>query len=579
MLTLTKQERETMNIKIFVTILAILQLTSTVSLADRLLDRPETLNILRTLTDTPHKKWISAGTIVATHEEYRASVKDSNLATPKIISNEYRMITDVTVRFNGEQFYWQIDLLSRSESPADANLPGSPSTRQFDLNANANRIFAWDGQKYTTYFRPINNATVKEAAKLKVQPAVNGPLTAGFIPWGYGHYTYQELTKASLTAIESSNQIQLTLTLANGEQMVFVMAPDKGYAVLSQVTKKVNGSFTVNTYGNFLQVANRWVPMTIMIEQYNNAIATQNLAASDLWNFTSIDSNTPAEDSFKVDFETDAIVEYHTSLAAKTLIYRYRKATAGVDTDALLIDKLASDASEAAGQNCATAALKYVASKLGKNASDQQLAQLVQGAARQTSLYALKQYTQSLGLYCRAVKTDLQTLKGLSNCQIILHIPGKNHYVVLGTIDDANVRIIDLTSRKFFERFKTNEFELEWSSGTALIMSNQPIPSQGTLMDIDDTALQTIVGAAGFACNRLIQNYAIFLCNQPIAGLCLGDYEEYFERWGCGTATTGTCPVSMLPRLQTTLCINDPYDPYECTISGEWITYYIRACL
>ena len=568
-----------MNTRICVTILAILQWTSTVSLADRLLDRSETLGILRTLTDAPYKTWISAGTLVARHEEYKAAIKDSDLTTPKLISNEYRMTTDVTVRFSGEKFYWQINVISRNESPADANIAGSDSARQFDLNANTNRVFAWDSQQYTTYFRPINAATVKDAAKLATRPVVNGPLTAGFIPWGYGHYAYEELTKASITAIEDTNQLQLTLTSANGEQKVFVIDPDKRYAVLSHVIKKADSSITVNTYGNFLQVGHRWVPMTIMIEQYNNAITAQNLMASDLWNFTSIDSSMPAEDSFKVDFETDALVEYHTPLAAKTLIYRYLKTSAGVDTDVLLIEKLAYDNSGPIIQNCATVAAKYAAAKLGKNTSDQQLAQLVQGSAKQTSLYALKQYTQSLGLYCRAVKTDLQTLKSLSNCQVILHIPGKNHYVVLGTVDDAHVRIIDLTNRKFFEQYKASEFELEWNSGTALLISNQPIVLPATSTDLDNTALEAIVGAAGFACNKLIQNYEVFLCSQPISGLCSGLYNEYFERFGCDRAETGTCPMSMLPRLQRTTCIDDPYDPSACTITGEWTTYYIRACL
>jgi hypothetical protein len=568
-----------MNTKIFATALIILMLTSTGSLADRLLDRLETLSILRTITDAPHKTWISAGTIAATHEEYRASVKDSNLISPKILTNEYRMTTDVTVRFSGEKFYWQIDVLSRSDLPADANLSGRTAARQFDLNANTNRIFAWDGQKYTTYFRPINNAIVKDEAKLKTRPVVNGPLTAGFIPWGYGHYTYEELTKASITAFEGSNQIQLTLTRSNGEQMIFVIDPDKRYAVLSHVIKKTNGSITVNTYDNFLQVGDRWIPMSIMIEQYNNAITVQSLVASDLWNFTSIDSNMPAEDSFKVDFETDTLVEYHTSLTAKTLLYRNMKTSAGVDTDMLLIDKLSSDASGPAVQNCATAAMKYVASKLGKTVTDQRLAPLVQGSDSQTSLYALKQYAQSLGLYCRAVKTDLQALKDLSNCQVIMHIPDKNHYIVLGTVDDAHVHIIDLTSRKFFERFKAEEFEWEWSLGTALIISDQPISSQKTWIDIDDTTLQTIFGAAGFACNKLIQNYEVFPCSLPVSGDCGGLYEEFFERWGCGTSESGTCPVSTLPRLQTTICIADPYDLLACTITGEWTTYYIRACL
>jgi hypothetical protein len=572
-----------MNTRIFATVLVILQLASSVSLADRQLDRSEILSILRNLTAAPQKTWISAGTIIATHQEYRAATKDSNLITPKILSPEYRMATNVTVRFSGKKFYWQIDVLSRTESAGDPNVSRSTAAKQFDLNANTNRIFAWDGQTYTTYFRPVNIATVKDATKLKISPVVNGSLTAGFIPWGYGSYTYEQLSTAISmaveTVVENQNQIQLTLSHPNSSKMAIVVDPERNYAVLSHSVTKTDGTIAVNTYGNFLLIGGRWIPTTIMTEQYNYSIAPQNLMTSDQWNFTSIDSNMPAEDSFKVDFETDALVEYHTSLATKTLIYRYMKASAGVDTDMLLIDKLAWDNSGTAAQNCATAAIKYTASKLGKNTADRQLAPLVQGTTAQTSLYALRQYAQSLGLYCRAVRTDLQRLKGLSNCQAILHIPGKNHYVVLGTVDDAYVRIIDLTSRKFFERYKADEFEWEWSAGTALLISNQPISSQGILTDLDDTTLQTIVGAAGFACNKLIQNYEVFLCSQPSNGNCGGLYEEYFERWGCDKAQTGTCPISMLAREQTTGCIVDPYDPFSCTITGEWTTYYIRACL
>ena len=51
---------------------AFLLSASRIAFADRPLDRTETLQILEQLTSQPRKTWISAGTIEATREEYRA---------------------------------------------------------------------------------------------------------------------------------------------------------------------------------------------------------------------------------------------------------------------------------------------------------------------------------------------------------------------------------------------------------------------------------------------------------------------------------------------------------------------------
>jgi hypothetical protein len=570
----------------FILSLVILWFANSLCLADRQLDRPAILYILKTLTAQPHKTWIPAGTIVATHDEYRAPAV--NDMTGEInLSNEYRMTTNVTLRFDGERFYWQIELISRTDiARPDSNYANNAPAEEFDLNANTNRVFAWDGQKYTTYYRPGNTAIVKDADKLNVPCVVNGPLTAGFIPWGYGNYTYEKLSAAAASAVETAigcqKQIQLALNHSDGSQMTFLMDPDSDFAVLSHSVRKKDGSITVNTYGNFLQVGDRWIPMTIMLEHYKYSVSPQNLAASDLWNFTAINNNMPDQESFKVDYETDALVEYYTSLDAKPLIYRYFKAAPasnGVDTDLLLIDKLAIDAADSGRvQNCAAAAMKYVALKLGRNIANDQFARLQQAQDGSTSLYALKQFSQSLGLYCRAVKTDLQTLKGLADCQAILHIPERNHYVVLGNIDDAYVRTIDLTSQKFFDRFRIYEFGWEWSQQTALLVSAQPISVQGMAIDIDDAALQKIIGAGGYSCRKLLQRYNVFYCSESVGGTCGGTYREYFERWGCGIDSSGTCSSSMMVRYQSVPCIIDPHDPLTCTGTGEWIAHYMRAC-
>ena len=251
-----------------------------------------------------------------------------------------------------------------------------------------------------------------------------------------------------------------------------------------------------------------------------------------------------------------------------------------VDTDLLLAERLTFAASEGSQpQNCATAALKYTTSQLGKNVTDQQLAQLVSEPNNDTSLYAMKQFAQGLGLFCRAVKTDIQTLRDLEGCEVILHIPSKNHFVVLAGIDNEYVWSIDLAGSQFYYRTDLNFFSMDWIEGTALIISNQSIELQGSFTDIDDVGLNSIIGSdsMGYKCDLLLQEYHIIFCDY-VAGECGGQYYWFQERWGCIRAQAGNCKNSVRIRYAKSPCIEDPYDPFNCTITGEWTTYYMLAC-
>ena len=122
------------------------------AVADRQLDVSETLQILQQLSSQPRKTWIPAGTIEATREEYRGpkttestKIKNqigqkiaeyqSNPAKPELtenmqkmridaipfnvryeLTNEYTMSSAVTIRFDGDRFYWEINMESRSDS-------------------------------------------------------------------------------------------------------------------------------------------------------------------------------------------------------------------------------------------------------------------------------------------------------------------------------------------------------------------------------------------------------------------------------------------------------------------------------
>jgi len=578
--------------------------------ADRELERTEILQIFQQLTGQPQKTWIPAGTIQASHEEYRApkttdlneinnQIKQEvaeyqgnqnkrelteNLQKMKLdaipfniqyaLSNEYTMTSNVTVRFDGDRFYWEINAISRTDSVKPGkDLSANYMTDQFNLDFNARRIFAWDGEKYTIYSLPVNSAIVDSTGS--TPQVVNGPLTAGIIPWGYGHYSYENLAANESSAVEKSvdgqAQIHLTLNNSDGTQMLFVMDPAKDYAVISCLIETNSNAVISKQYSDFQSVSGNWVPATILLERFE--AESNRLLARDLWNITAIDSNVPTVESFDVEFENDALIEFASHITSRPVMYRYSDV---VNMEALLAERLAFAASDGTqSQNCATTALKYAIGQLGADVNDSQLVQLVTEPSGETSLYAMKQLAEGLGFYCRAVKTDIETLRGLDNCQVILHIPSKKHFVVLESIDGDYVRIIDLANNKFYYRTNINFFGMDWPEGVALIISNQSIGGEFT--DIDESELHNFVGASGYTCTRLLQEYNVDYCGYA-GGECLGYYVVFYERWGCEPAEEGSCSSTWMYRLSKTPCIEDPYDPWNCTVTGDWTNYYMRAC-
>jgi len=599
-----------MKTKQFLTAILLALSISCIAFADRQLDRGEILQIFEKLTSQPRNTWISTGTIEAAHEEYRApnpsDIAEINRQIAEQIkeyqdnpnkreltqelqkmrldaipfnvrsrlSNVYTMKSNVEVRFDGDRFYWEINLSSRMDSvKPDASLAGNFMTDEFDLDWNTRRIFAWDGQKYTMYFLPGNHAVVDSTGS--TQRSIHGPLTAGVIPWGYGYCTYENLSAAETSAeekdIDKQTQIHMTITNTDGSEMVFVLDPGKDYAVISST---MNGIDTVisTQYGNYQLVSGNWVPSNISIDQYD--ARTNKLLAYDIWDFTTISGKTPSPESFNVDYEADSLIEYRSYLTSKPAMYSYSYT---VDTDLLLLDRLAFAASEGTQrQNCATAALKYTITQSGKDVTDRQLAQLVSRPDKTTSLYAMKQFVQRLGLYCRAVKLDIKALQKLDGCEVILHIPGKNHFIVLGDIDDRYVSSIDLTNNKFYYRTDVAFFGMDWTEGTALLISKKPIKIQGSFVEIADNQLGNIIGGTGYSCTLLQQEYDVVFCEE-FGGVCGGDYELYFERWGCESAPSGSCSTTSMTRYVEAPCFNDPYNPWSCDI-GDWTSHYTRAC-
>lgn len=537
------------------------------ALADRTLNRNEVLQIFQQLTSQPRKTWIPAGTIEAMRSEYKApKITDENELLNRIsqkvaeyqnstnkrelsedlqaltldavpfnvryeLANEYTMDSQVVVKYDGSRFYWEINVLSRSDSvQPDTSLRGNYMTNQFNLSGNARRIFVWDGEKYTTYFLPINQANVDTTNS--VPHNVNGPLTAGVIPWGYGIYTYDNLAVVNTSAVETTSDsqtlIQLTINRSVGTEMVLTLDPAKNYAITNCITSRPDGSTILQQYSNYQQTAGTWIPRMISLEQYE--ANTSKLLSRDRWDITDVNVDVPTADAFKIDFKPAAMIQYSNPSTAVC-----RK------TDKNKV-------------NCATVAIKYVAEKFGKTVSDKKLASLLSGN-NQTNLSAMKNFVNGLGLYCQAVNADLQSLKNLKDYQVIVHLSGKNHFAVL---DELNK---DAKMANFMKY-------------TALLISDKPLEKQ--FAALPDAQMKTITGAA-YACTKLLQEHSETPCPAPVGGNC-GDqlYYIYYERWGCQYATSGTCSTSYMIRYQTSPCVYDSV--YDACMTTEWTSYYMRAC-
>lgn len=599
-----------MKTRIFSKIIIIVLLWSGIAVADRPLERAELLQIFEQLTAHPRKTWIEAGTIEAAHQEYKAAaVTDENEINRQIaagikryrnesnkqelteelqkmkldatpfnirheLSNEYTMQATEIVKFDGTRFYWEINVDLRSDSVKPGrDLSDNYMTEQFDLNTNKKRIFAWDGEKYTTYFLPGNNAIV-DAGGNSPHP-VNGPLTAGVVPWGYGRYTYSNLCAVESSGIESTangeTQMVLTLKGADGSESHFTLDSAKNYALKNCLMEKPDGSTISRQYSDYAFIAGSWVPKTILIEQFE--AGSGRLKTRDLWNLTAIDDSVPQANAFDVPYESDALVEYYSDDNTKPAMYRQSNAA---DTNQLLTKRLAIVKSDEANtRNCATIATGYIASEFGVKISDKDLASLVNQTTGTANMNDMKYFLQGFGLYCRAVKTDIDTLKKLNGCKAILHFPGKNHFVVVDRIDDRYVWTVDLSSGKFYDRTETSFFDMDWTDGTALLVSKQPI--QGDFNEIGNDRLADIIGS-GYSCTHLIQQYNVVYCTQ-IEGQCMGKYYVYYQRYACETAESGSCSSTKLVRYKSSPCINDPEYPDYCTVTGVWTSYYIMACM
>ncbi len=540
-------------------IFAILLLTNNIALASRQLEKDEILEIIKTLTDQSISTWIPYGTIKGTHIEYSAS--DGSI----IESTEQ-------VKYDGNRFFWEINISSQKH--AGDNIP-KELTR--DLKNNAERIFVWDGERYSMYFATTNNVIVYgEDSDMPI--VVNGPLTAGIIPWGLGAYSYANLSTAELSAIENyKGQIVLTVKTQDKLEMEFLLDPSQNYAVLTYCLNNDQDSTIIKKdYSDFKLAGNILMPTNIIIEHYDQSSNSSDLLSRDEWDITSISLNPPKPSEFVVPYQKNAFIEFRTSSAGMPLSYHFSDT---IDTESLLQKRLEiASTSIIQPQNCATIAIEHIFSQLGKELTSQQLVQLV-GADNSTSLYDMLQFALDSGLHSSAVATDLKKLNKIKDCQIILYLPKSQHYVVLDHIDPKYVWIVDLDSDKFYYRTALDDFEYLWNNGVALLVSDQSFDLE-EMTEVNNDDLKEIIGSTGggipnYSCTDLIQSYDIIFCPDS----CYGRYWQWENRWGCiEDDEGGVCTGSAMVGKIFSPCLENADNPGTCTITGDWYSRYMRAC-
>jgi hypothetical protein len=586
---------------VLLTVTLSLCLAATAS-ADETLSETETTDIVTKLTGQARNTWISAGTIVATHQEYvAAQVTDPAVISAEVqqaidnfqpnpawtpemqkmaldavpfnvrykLGNEYTMSSSVTLKYDGSSFYWEINVSSRHDSVTkDASLAGNSMTDEFTLDWNRRRVFIWDGSKYTTY---SSGGQATEDTVGKFPRAVKGPLTAGLFPWGIGKFKKNEIAMANVLAKElslnGSARIDMDITHPDGSTTKAALDPAKGCSVTSATFEDAAGRIVTIACDGYQLVAGGWVPTSISIRKEDRV--TGRLLSSDQWTITSIDGAIPAPDSFTMSYPLDTVVESFTPVDSESAIYSYAPTA---DVDELLAQRLTYAA--AAGrqpQNCATAALQNVASSFGKSIPAATLAGMV-GPNGQTSLYQMKQAALAAGLYARAVNTDLAALQALEGVKAILYLPGTKHFVILNELDNQCVRLIDLSSKRFYYRQDADVFPTEWP-GTALLVSKRPLP--GGLAQVPDGLLTSMVGGA-YSCTRLVQEAGYTWCDGYPQG-CTGKVTVYFERYVCETAASGTCSTSYMLRRMESPC--EVPEGGGCTYNPDkWSSFYMPAC-
>lgn len=529
--------------------------------------------LIQTLASNPRMTWLPAGSITAQCLKYQHG-------EPGVTES----VEDF--HFNGNRFYWHIRV-KEDTTPEESPQPDALArARRAECEMNRERIFCWDGRQYTRYYKSAGYAVMIEHM-VSSPLELYGPFSAGIIPWGYGDYSEAVLSKYEKSAVritEAGSEI-IRLTILNHDiqpalNMVFELDPGKNHAALSYSLENEAAAMH-HLYGDFTRVGGQWIPQTISVEKYDKQTSPPTLLSYEDWSFETISGTVPSESAFQVVPANETLVELAPYEDQKSYLFHYSDQA---DIASLLDQKVAlSTDGTGTPQNCATAAAWHIARKFKRPVTSYELSPLVDSSSGQTSLYHLRRKLEGTGLYCSTVTAQLEDLKKYPRCTALIHLTDASHYVVLDHVDDMNVWFVDLTSRKFYWKKSIRDFLVSWKDRTALLVSDDPLNLPMDLNALTVTEEMQVMGGelTGFSCTDQLQITERILCSKPSGGfLCFGVYYKIWERYGCQEdAGGGTCSGEGMIGYEYSACVNNPDVLGTCTLSGKWLSRYIRACM
>jgi hypothetical protein len=541
---------------------------SLTSFGERTLTTEEVNTLITTLTQTPKRTWLEGGTIRSRYLEYRAG-------------EETTYESEELFRYDGRRFYWDIRLLTPPTESTD--MTSASSVERPDHQSNKHRIFSYDGNTYTRYYKSTDYAVVVTDQQ-EVPANLFGPFTAGIIPWGLGTFTREKLNASNPSAVEYTDNGQARLRLTFTPQaagasfeIIVILDPQKQYLPCSYTMKNTSLSIQ-QRYTDPRQVGQTWIPFIITVERFDLRGEEPVLLSYEDWRLGDVDAALPTE-PYRPSFANGTVVELKPNGQTKSFMYH---AAEGVDIGGLLAEKIMTSSTQGGMErNCATLAANHIAKRFSKQLPANTAAATATASLQLTSLYDMKQSLEQSGLHCVAVKTDLDSIAKFSNYGVILHYPAVKHYVVLDRIEKDAAWTVDLADRKFYWKRSIRELLADWYEGTALLVSDSPILLSGQVEFLNAAQQQQILGGStvGYSCTDLIQTEEIINCPQPIGGLCGGVYYRMQERWGCRKDTDGgICTGQQFLAYEYSYCINDPSTLTLCALTGRFYNRHIRAC-
>jgi hypothetical protein len=182
-------------------------------------------------------------------------------------------------------------------------------------------------------------------------------------------------------------------------------------------------------------------------------------------------------------------------------------------------------------------------------------------------------------MYCQVVKTDINFLQELNDCQAILYLPSQKHFVLLGGFDGQKVWLLDPSNNKICYPMRLKKFQDLWQEGISLLISNSRIELDQGVMVLSDQDQQRCIGSGGFTCTSKINDFDVQLCTYITEITCGGIYRMFYTRYGCEASDTdSSCSGEKMVKSIYAHCVNDLYSPSQCATVPECYIEYIRAC-